>query len=389
MTTGGQEKEKVKRSFDYSRFNNIDISDDEETFHPNIEKNFNIKINKQVRDRKINEMDEEKEKLKEKSDPKSKKRLEELEKKQIWHAGNMFEVKHEKTQIGTYGSSDPKKDILPGKEEGVNSTDDIEKYMNWKTDHQELLDEFVAAGGNMTRTQQLLEKKGDLLVDLPHAQTYLLLTCLEYEMAGNRKKMYQCAQQSQLLTHIKELAKSFGRPPRDIVTRWFDKIADNDDAKKIWENDVDGFAEKVKARAIEKKKEQEEEAKRKKEAETNYVAEHYWKRKEEVDEDDEDEERGEAVPLVQAMKQMTKEERLKMAPGGIDPLEVFENLPAEMRECFESQEVGRLVELQKTMDPRIFNPALMQCIQAGLWHQPDMDDDEEEVNGENDEEVEE
>ena len=51
--TNEKEKEKVVRAFDYSRFNNIDISDDEDTFHPNIEKNFNIKINKQVRDRKV------------------------------------------------------------------------------------------------------------------------------------------------------------------------------------------------------------------------------------------------------------------------------------------------------------------------------------------------
>ena len=41
--------EKVKRSFDFSKFDNIDISDDEDTFHPNIEKNFNVRINQTVR----------------------------------------------------------------------------------------------------------------------------------------------------------------------------------------------------------------------------------------------------------------------------------------------------------------------------------------------------
>merc|ERR1712183_93476 len=86
-------------------------------------------------------------------------------------------------------------------------------------------------------------------------------------------------------------------------------------------------------------------------------------------------------PLVEAMKEMTKEERIAMAPGKIDPLEVFENLPIEMRQCFEKQDIPGLVELQKTMDPKIFNPALIQCIKAGLWTQP-MDDDDDDENTE-------
>ena len=67
----------------------------------------------------------------------------------------------------------------------------------------------------------------------------------------------------------------------------------------------------------------------------------------------------EAVPLVEAMKEMTKEERMSMAPGGLDPLEVFESLPPEFQECFTSQDVQKLVDLQKTMDPAVFNPNLV------------------------------
>ncbi|CAD7946900.1 unnamed protein product [Amoebophrya sp. A120] len=377
------QSEKVVRAFDYSKFNNIDISDDEDNFHPNIEKNFNIRINKEVRGRKINEMDMEKEELKKKDDEKSKKRLQELERKQIWHAGNMCEVKEEKTHVGTYGRSDPKRDILPGKEEGMNDAKDLDEYMVWKGQNQKLLDELVDAGGNMTRTQQLLEKEGDKLVTQDFANTYLMLACLEFEMEGNRKRSYKCAQQSQLLTHVKELAKSFGRPPRDIVTRWFQKVADNEDARKIWEADVDGFAKRVQERAVEKKKEEAEEKLRKREEEEKYVATH-WKRKDQIDakeEEDEEYEIGEAVPMVEAMKQMTKQERIEMAPGGLDPLEVFEELPQEMRRCFESQDTQMLVDLQKTMDPAIFNPHLIKCIKAGLWSQPmgdDSDDEKEE-----------
>ncbi len=60
-----QQTEKVNRAFDYSKFDNIDISDDEDSFHPNIEKNFNIRINRTVRERKIGDMDTEKASIKE------------------------------------------------------------------------------------------------------------------------------------------------------------------------------------------------------------------------------------------------------------------------------------------------------------------------------------
>ena len=48
----------------------------------------------------------------------------------------------------------------------------------------------------------------------------------------------------------------------------------------------------------------------------------------------------------------------------------------EMQNCFKSQDVGSLVELQKTMPADVFNPALVRCMKAGLWSQPSGDDDE-------------
>ncbi len=34
------------------------------------------------------------------------------------------------------------------------------------------------------------------------------------------------------------------------------------------------------------------------------------------------------------MKQMTKQERIEMAPGGLDPLEVFEGINMELSTCY-------------------------------------------------------
>lgn len=91
--------EKVNRAFDYSRFDNIDVSDDEEKFHPNIEKNFNIKINRHVRDRTNDELEQQKAPLVDKPDEESRKKLAVLERKKIWHVGNMSEVKEDRTEV--------------------------------------------------------------------------------------------------------------------------------------------------------------------------------------------------------------------------------------------------------------------------------------------------
>lgn len=49
-----------------------------------------------------------------------------------------------------------------------------------------------------------------------------------------------------------------------------------------------------------------------------------------------------------------------------------------MQDCFLSGDVQKLVDLQKSMDPKIFNPNMVRCMKAGLWSQPMGDDSEEE-----------
>lgn len=88
----------------------------------------------------------------------------------------------------------------------------------------------------------------------------------------------------------------------------------------------------------------------------------------------------ESVPLVEAMKEMSKEDRMRMSPKGLDPLEVFESLPALMKECFTCQDVQKLVDAQKSMDEKTFGYHLMRCVDSGLW-QPGGAGEEEEEEG--------
>ncbi|KJH40708.1 Cdc37 protein [Dictyocaulus viviparus] len=64
---------------------------------------------------------------------------------------------------------------------------------------------------------------------------------------------------------------------------------------------------------------------------------------------------------------LVQEKRIAAAPGGLDPQEVYESLPEEMRAAFESQEVSKLQEVAVTMDREVFAYHFQRCIDSGLW----------------------
>jgi len=377
---------KVKHAFDLSKWDNIDISDDETTFHPNIENSFNVKINRTVRDRRDNEEEEKKKELLADGSKEAIRELEKLERNKKWHVGNICHTSAERTIINEYSKEEPKPAQSPGEDE-----ESLKGYQEWKAEHQEMLDAFLEAGGNFTTSEKILKDHGHIL--LPDnetknfAMTFCMLECLESFVQGKEKQAEKCSQQSQMLQHIIELAGSFQRPPRDIVHRWFQKVGENSGAKDVYFTDVKTFLEKVRLMAQEKverlAKEAEEEAAAQEAAEGSNVR---WVSKNMIDtdaaKDIEIDESQEAQPLIKVMHQIPKEQRIACAPGALDPVEVFESLPKEMQTAFESQDVKALVKLQATIPPNEFGHHLDRCIKAGLWQQPggadDDDDDEDE-----------
>jgi len=380
--------EKVHRAFDLSKWDNIDISDDETTFHPNIENNFNIKINRTVRDRKEKEDEEKVKELLAKGTPEALREMERIERNKKWHVGNMCDVKEEKTIINEY-KKDPPKKVVEFAPSGASDAE-LEGYFPWKEEHIELLEEFVALGGDMEATHVFLKKNGDKLLSedvAVFAHTFCMMETLNAKVAYDEARAKKAAQQSNCISTIMELAKSFKRPIRDLVNQWFQKVEENPVAFKVYEDEYNNFLLKVTKMADEKRerlKQEAEEEEKRKQSETTWVAKKmgenndYKKVDGEGNVEDMDEEQvgGEAQPLVKAMYQMTKEQRLQLAPGGLDPLEVFESLPTEMRAAFDSGDVQELVKLQETMPPAQFGECLHRCIQAGLWNPPPDEPDE-------------
>lgn len=323
----------TKLSFDYAKWDKLEISDDEETFHPNLDKGLNVRVNRMTRDRKEDEIDQEKEKL-EKAGETDK--AAKLETKRPLHVGNLCHVADERTIINT---SDGKTyDNI--KKDGENFS--IDDYGSFKEDNMKLLEAFTNADWEQSRA--MLMEMGHLLMD-QNANNYFMLTALEEQMKGNTEKVKNLGRQGQIISQIYQLAEPMKRPPRDLVPRFFEKF-EREDSRAAFQEGVDHFLKHLAQRAVAKKKEQEEEEKQ---AAAAAVEEEELK----------------PVSLVEAMYTMTEEER--KGPGGLDPVEVFESLPVELQECFKSGDVERLKKVAQDMPTEEFESHFQRCIDAGLW----------------------
>lgn len=330
-----------KLSFDYSKWDRIELSDDEETHHPNLDKNLNIRVNRITRDRKEEEIDTEVAKLETAGqlDQAAK-----VENKRPLHIGNMCKVVDERTIIHSQDGSKSDKVKKDGEEFQVDD------YFEFKKQHADLLEAFTEA--DWERSRELLHKRGDILLD-DNANSYFMLTALEAQMKGDTDRVKKLGTQGQLVSQIHQLAKPMNRPPRDLVHRFFDKF-ESDAGKEAFKQGVDHFLGHIAKRAIAKKKEEAEDAHIQAMEDAAAAAAQA-----------EQQQQGEPVSLVTAMYEMTPEER--KGPGGLDPVEVFESLPAELQECFKTGDVPRLKKAAEEMDPKVFEEQFQRCIDAGLW----------------------
>lgn len=318
--------------FDYSKWDRLEISDDESTFHPNLDTGLNIRVNRITRDRKEEEIDSEKKKLIEKGEQE---KAEKLEAKRPLHVNNVCHVAEERTIIQSSDGS--RKDKLKKGEESFS----VDDYSLFKQDNKAILDKFANADWELS--EALCKEYGHILMD-DYANSYYMLSALDAEMRGDRKEMEKLARQGQIISQIHQLAEPMRRPPRDLVPRFFEKFQ-GDASRHAFEEGAIHFKKHLIQRAIVKKQEEEE--------------------AEAANQPQEMEEDMQPVSLVEVMHDMSVEER--MGPGGLDPVEVFATLPVELQECFKSGDVEMLKKVAQSMEPAEFKNHLDRCTDAGLW----------------------
>lgn len=160
------------------------------------------------------------------------------------------------------------------------------------------------------------------------AANYLALWCINLEVQEKHSLMERAAHQTIIMQYILELAKSLDASPQATIHSFFVKMkkakTDFKEYMEAFDDELRSFLERVKGRA--------------------------------------------QARIEKAMKEAEEEDRQKrLGPGGLDPVEVFESLPAELQKCFEEKDIPMLQEVLGKMPDEEAKGYLKKCIDSGLW----------------------
>ena len=320
----------------YSKWDNIELSDDEDNFHPNIDNNLMIRLQREKRQQREAEEAEKRKileaEIKEKNSKEAAEELQKLDRMQKLHVGNIskdkFSSKHEKSKPSS--SAEPSKTaeskVKVKSFEGEEFTDGSEEFLK---QNKPILLEYAAIDEDDEASEQFVLKHTQLLSE--HATGFYLLHCINLQAEGKTREMRKTARQYLLLTYVCDLAKSMpGRDARDAIKPLFQKMLSNPAAAQNFEEHLEKYIAHVKTRAEVKKQE--------------------------MLEADDDE--SEYVPLKKGEH---------VGPGGLDPAEVFETLPQVMQDAFGERSIEALKQALQTLKPEDAQYHMKRCVDSGLW----------------------
>jgi len=336
---------------DYSKWNNIEISDDEDDQHPNIDTASLNKWRHEARVQREAESKAEKqkltkehtehqqkmtamrEKLKEvdiSKDTKTAAQLKELEKQEEEFKKKEEELrKKEKATPWNIDSlcTDGKSKTLINKAKPADSkplTEDekLERQQEFTKKNRDLLKKF----GMMKKyddSERFLTEHSHLTCE--ETANYLVLWSIDLACEGKNDLMAHIAHQTIVMQFILELSKTLKVDPRGCVKAFFSRIKQAEKQyMDAFNDELSAFKERVHERA--------------------------------------------EVRLENARKEVEEEERqARLGPGGLDPIEVMESLPEEMQACFEAKDIGLLQEVVAKMDPKEAQYHIKRCVDSGMW----------------------
>lgn len=339
---------------DYSKWDHIEISDDEDDTHPNIDTPSLFRWRHQARvdrdaertkkktdvDKNLTENQQKlaamKQKIKEAELANASAELEKLkldiktleEQEKEWkekEAAIEKEIKAAPLNIDTI--------CKEGKSRTIINKSTPEPKVETEDEKATKLQQFVKEKKKMIEKYGLLKKYEDsknFLVEnrelvCEETANHLVLWCINLQIEEKFHAMEHVAHQTIVMQFILQLASSLNVNPKDCVVAFFNRISLSDQQYMTAFNDeLEAFKERVRTRA--------------------------------------------KVRVEEAIKEAEEEERQeRLGPGGLDPQEVFESLPEEMQNCFESREIGLLQKVIGKMDPELAEYHMKRCVGSGLW----------------------
>ncbi|XP_073837618.1 cell division cycle protein 37 [Musca autumnalis] len=349
---------------DYSKWKNIEISDDEDDTHPNIDTPSLFRWRHQARVERMAELELEKDEFK-KTKQSWQARMVDCKERMKKKEGSEEELKAELEKLEKEG-----KDLDRREEELIKK----EKKMPWNVDtiskpgfektvlnkqparknDENLTEEereakmknFVKENEKLCKQFGMMRKYDDskrFLTEHPHlvceeTANYLVIWSINLEMEEKHELMAHVAHQCICMQYMLELAKQLDVDPRACIGSFFSKIQNcMPEYRQQFESEIEAFKERIRKRAQEKIKE--------------------------------------------AMAEAEEEERkARLGPGGLDPLEVFETLPDELKACFESRDTELLQKTIAAMPVEEAKYHMKRCVDSGLWvpNAADANDDDSE-----------
>ncbi|KAK2909586.1 hypothetical protein QQF64_000451 [Cirrhinus molitorella] len=343
-------------TIDYSVWDHIEVSDDEDDTHPNIDTPSLFRWRHQARVERMEAFMKKGEEL-EKSLAESRRRLAEAqrrvrelgspsapeakgdlakaqeEEKKLKKEERSWEKKLEEHRseekkmpwnVDTLSKEGFSKSVVNVKPEKTEETEEEkeEKHKTFVEKYEKQIKHF----GMLRRwddSQKYLSDNPDLVCE--ETANYLVIMCIDLEVEEKHALMEQVAHQTIVMQFILELAKSLKVDPRGCFRQFFAKIKTADQQyQDAFNDELESFKERVRGRA--------------------------------------------KIRIEKAMKEYEEEERQKrLGPGGLDPVEVYESLPEEMQKCFDEKDIQMLQDAISKMDPTEAKLHMKRCIESGLW----------------------
>jgi len=349
----------------YSKWDNIEVSDDEDDTHPNIDTPSLFKWRHEARVQRMEEQKQKEEKIlkekqaaekelsrkkallekaktKDSAEAKSirvddlAKELKEVEKKKQELEKVEEEMEREKkkqawnvdtlSKPGFDHSSINKSKSKWEQERELTEEEKSERMGKFIKEHRDSIRKF----GMLRKwedSKKYLQENLHLVCD--DTANDLVVWCVNLEIEEKHELMEHVAHQVISLQFMLELSKQLDVDPRSTVNTFFyrmDKAKQDSDQQYVkgFNEELVAFKDRIRKRA-----------------------------KEKVD---------------AAVAEYEEEEKQKrLGPGGLDPVEVFESLPEELQKCFESQDIELLKEAMTKLSDEDARYHLDRCVKSGLW----------------------
>ena len=241
----------MSQGFNYSKWDRLEVSDDEKDAHPNIDSSLMIRIKREQRARREAEEQMKISQLRKVGTPEALKQIAEIEKKSKLHVDNICRVVDEKSMVNR-STAPPLSAVSSGHSD---PEDDSSAFEDFVEKHEETVIEYASLKSFEQSEKYLLDH---LEILNEHACGWMLLHQLNLEMGGMRNAMLNATRQYLILRNVIDLATEAKRSndARPLVQLFFKQVNGDPERKKLLETETLNFAQQIINRAIQKKTEE-------------------------------------------------------------------------------------------------------------------------------------